>query len=281
MYTLVELWEIYAREHLARATLSPHLRGRKWEWLDYYQGPMPGSLSSPMGVEPYVQRRRSDGVRDSTINLELNYLRACLHYAFEHKLISERLSIAGVRLPKTQVAAITWEQAKWLISVADQRGRWREQAFVRIALGTGARCGAICGLRWDQVSMSNRYIDFGTTSPLTARMKRRAVVPINALTKRGLSICQANRDGSDYVIHRAGVPIGYPRKLFKGLAKAAGMPDLHPHVLRHTVASHLLEQGVDTIKVSRLLGHANTHVTETIYFQHQPKWLIDTVNLLK
>ena len=68
----------------------------------------------------------------------------------------------------------------------------------------------------------------------------------------GYVFCQEN--GSPYE------PRTY-QDLFKRCVRQAGIPDANFHSLRHTFATRSLEQGMDVVTLSRLLGHANPSIT--------------------
>ena len=68
----------------------------------------------------------------------------------------------------------------------------------------------------------------------------------------GYVFCQEN--GSPYE------PRTY-QDLFKRCIRQAGIPDANFHSLRHTFATRSLEQGMDVVTLSRLLGHANPSIT--------------------
>lgn len=168
-----------------------------------------------------------------------------------------------------------------MIKAAMEKGGWRDQVYMLLALGTGQRTGSILDLRWSGVHEDNQVIDFRThTDDKSARMKRRVVIPMNDMTAKAISIASKHRKG-DYVLHNEGKPLYSPREMVAKIAKWAGVKDVTPHVFRHTVASLLLQEGQDLLKVSRLLGHASTVITQQIYFQHPPSWLKETASLLK
>ena len=51
-------------------------------------------------------------------------------------------------------------------------------------------------------------------------------------------------------------------QLIRALAKEAGIGEISPHVLRHTMATHLLEGGADLISIRNMLGHASVNTTQ-------------------
>lgn len=164
-----------------------------------------------------------------------------------------------------------------MVQAADRRRQWRERVYIRLALGTGQRPSAIMELKW---SMIDKIMDFRPIHPKSARMKKRAIVPMNEMVAFALRLANRHRDG-DYVINRNGRKVAHPRGMIKRIAEEAGIDDVSPHVLRHTVASLLLEGGEDLLNVSRLLGHSSTIITQQVYFQHSPEWLEKTTRLLK
>jgi len=266
MTTVLDCWEHYAAHHLS-LTCAPETNGRYWGRLQWF-GSKDAECLSPMEVDAYIAMR---GVMPATINRELSLLRAALHHGEKHGLIGRTPHIKRVPGAVPKLRALSIEEAKQIVVAAD-KGNWREQVYVRLALGTGARPDATVKLKWSQVHKNHGSIDFRAQGALAHRMKRRAIVPINDMVKEALKIAGQHRDG-EYVIHWGGKPLASPRPLMARIAARAGIKNCSPHVLRHTVASILLSQEVDLLKVSRLLGHASTIITEQVYFQHPPSCL--------
>jgi site-specific recombinase XerD len=57
------------------------------------------------------------------------------------------------------------------------------------------------------------------------------------------------------------------------MVEEADLIGVTPHVLRHTVASHLVMDGAPLIDVSRLLGHKDSRITEKVYAKFSPDYL--------
>lgn len=268
--SVADCWTLY-QEHLA-TTVQAHENNRYWGRLQWFAGHDAQALT-PQEVRRYIKERN---VQQATINRELALLRACLRHAEREGLIERAPIIKGLLPPRTKVHALTHQQAAALVHAADRRNVWYERVYVRLALGTAQRPEAVMGLRWDQVHAE--AIDFRLTGDLIHRMKGRAIVPLNEMTVYALELARQFEFGS-YVMHDSGDRMDNPRRLIKRLGNLAKV-EVSPHVLRHTAASLLLQGGEDLLRVSRLLAHASTKITEQVYFQHPPEWLKATTGKL-
>jgi integrase len=275
MTAVLDCWHLYAKHHLPTIVTGNHAK-LLWKAQLRWWNTVSAERITDKEVDLYIASRK--GVTFATINRELTVLRAALRFAELHRLIDRAPYIKSLPVPPTKVRALTIEEARSLIKVADKYGNWRDRVYMRLALGTGARPGAICELKWDQID--KEIIDYRRHDDLSSRRKRRSVVPINKMVHKALEIAEANRRGNAYVLHWQGRKLESPKELVKRIARKARIEKCTPHVLRHTVASLLLQDGVDLLKVSRLLGHASSRITEQVYFQAPPTWLKDTTERL-
>ena len=181
----------------------------------------------------------------------------------------------GVRAPKAprklpQVLDV--DEAGALVG-SDSGGRLalRDRAMLELFYSSGLRLSELVGLRWQDLDLQG-----GEVRVLGKGSKTR-VLPVgrHALAAlRALGAAQGMRAESPIFRGRGGAPI-HPRTVqlrLKTLALQQGMPrHVHPHLLRHTFASHMLESSGDLRAVQELLGHADIATTQ-IYthldFQH-------------
>ena len=232
----------------------------------------------------------------------LTNLRNMMHLAFsqavKNKVMAENL-VESVRLPKgdkREMRVLDREEQTRLIMAA--RRAPEPAAFgIIFTLFTGLRMGELCGLRWENVNMDqrsfqvcetrNRLPNFDDSIETTTSVKtvattktdnsRRTVYIMSELfqdLKRHKAIQDSvafqypgyNRDG--YVFCQENGQPYEPRTyqdLFKRCVRQAGIQDANFHALRHTFATRSLEQGMDVVTLSRLLGHASPSITMDKY----------------
>jgi integrase/recombinase XerC len=163
----------------------------------------------------------------------------------------------------------------------------RDRAILELLYGTGVRVGELCGLDVDDVDDERRVlrvlgkgnkeraVPYGVPAHTALRDWRLAGRPRLAGDASGPALFVGDRG-------RRIDPRAVRRMVHARLRELPGAPDLGPHGLRHTAATHLLEGGADLRSVQELLGHATlattqiyTHVSaerlKTSYDQAHPR----------
>lgn len=228
----------------------------------------------------------------------LTNIRNMLHIAFDqavkNKIVTENL-VESVRLPKAkkhEMRVLDREEQTRLMLAA--RRAPEPAAFgIIFTLFTGVRIGELCGLRWKNVDLQNRMFEVceirnrlpnfdssieTSTSVNTVRTTKTDNSHRHIYLMEGvyrdfrdyyelqMSLIRQypgyNRDG--YVFCQENGQPYEPRTyqdLFKRCVRSAGIADANFHSLRHTFATRCLEQGMDMVTVSRLLGHATPSIT--------------------
>jgi integrase/recombinase XerC len=199
--------------------------------------------------------------------------------------------VEGVRAPKAAKPlpkALSVEQAVSLAAFEPSQGdpvlRARDHCVVELLYGSGLRVAELVGLDQRGSDGAAGWIDAADASAtvLGKGSKRRSVpvgpaalVALRAwLLVRG-QIAAAEEPALFVSTRGTRLTASQVRSRLKGLALQAGLPThVHPHMLRHSFASHLLQSSGDLRAVQELLGHANISTTQVytrLDFQHLAK----------
>jgi integrase/recombinase XerC len=145
---------------------------------------------------------------------------------------------------------------------------WRDAAILEFLYSTGARVSEAAGLvrgRTDLLAGVARVRGKGRKERLCA-LGRPALRALNESLELAESLWpQAARDDSPLFLNLRGGGLSarsIERQMKRWLAAAGLPPDLSPHKLRHSFATHLLDAGADLRSVQELLGHASLSTTQ-------------------
>lgn len=153
----------------------------------------------------------------------------------------------------------------------DQALALRDRALLEVAYGSGLRVSELVGLDRRNLDLAGRALT------VTGKGDKQRVVPFGRAAEHALrewlergrpQLAGHARHDLVFVNARGG-PLSRMGwwKVLQGLARGAGVTaHVHPHVLRHSFATHLLQGGADLRVVQELLGHAN--VTTTAIYTH-------------
>jgi len=139
--------------------------------------------------------------------------------------------------------------------------RLRDDAVLEVLYGSGVRVAELCGLQVDHLDLAG-----GSMSVWGKGSKQRrvplgdpAVVALRAWLAIRAEVLPAEA-GAVLFGNERGKPLG-PRDVRRILDRRSPLPT-HPHALRHTFATHLLDGGADLRAVQELLGHADVATTQ-------------------
>lgn len=216
----------------------------------------------------HTAERRAAKISDGTIHTELGHLRMTLKWAENNGVIVRAPYIERPTKPEPRDYYITREEAKRLMAAAKVP---HIALAVRLMIATGARVTAALELTWDRVDFDRKMINLRNPFD-TSRRKGRASIPMNEMLELELRLAKASAL-SPFVIEWAGVPVKSIKKGLKAAAIASNLPDVTPHVLRHSAAVWLVEDGHPMSEVAQFLGHSNTRMTEKVYGRYSPDHL--------
>jgi site-specific recombinase XerD len=250
LLALLDSWTLHLRaERKSPATITAYGSGvRAFLTWCTVQGVSP-ELDRPT-VNAWVADLLDGGAEATTARSRQHAVRSFSRWLAEEGEI-DRDELLGLRPPKLDqkiVPRLTDEECAALVKACsgrDLRDR-RDEALIRFMLETGVRAGEACALAVADVDLAH-----GVVTIRRGKGGKGRVVPIGPQTTRALDrYLRARRghrlaDGPDLWLGENGRGFSYPGlyKMLRERAAEAGIPDLHPHVLRHTAASRWLAAG--------------------------------------
>jgi integrase/recombinase XerC len=228
-------------------------------------------------LRAFVAAEHRRGMSPKSLQRRLSACRSFYRWLLKHGRIAASPT-AGLRAPKAprklpQVLDV--DEAVQLVELpTDAPLGVRDRAMLELFYSSGLRLSELCALHWRDLDLAE-----GLVTVLGKGSKQRAV-PVGSHARKALEDwrkeSQGERDAPVFP-GRGGKTIT-PRAVqirLRGLAQRQGLfKRVHPHLLRHSFASHVLESSGDLRGVQELLGHADIATTQ-IYthldYQHLAK----------
>lgn len=139
----------------------------------------------------------------------------------------------------------------------------RDRAIVELLYGSGLRVSELCGLRHEDLAGIPETIMVWGKGAKQRRVpiSEAAAIALAAWIERGRTEMVTESTPDDTIfLNRRGKAMS-PRDVRRALDRRSSSPT-HPHALRHTFATHLLDGGADLRSVQELLGHADLATTQ-------------------
>jgi site-specific recombinase XerD len=139
----------------------------------------------------------------------------------------------------------------------------RDDAVLELLYGSGLRVAELCGLDVDDVDLRGRKITVigkGSKQRQVLIHQRCASALATWINEARSEMVRASSPDAALFFNTRGSRLG-PRDVRRLLDRRSPVPT-HPHALRHTFATHLLDGGADLRVVQELLGHANLQTTQ-------------------
>ena len=273
----------------SRAPRTVEAYSRDLAALGAYLGKPVGSASLEE-LERYTATLRADGLAATTIARRT----AAARSFFRHQQllgVREDNPAAAVKLPrrpKPLPKTLSPGEAERLIDAAKgtQPRSLRDQALVELLYGAGLRVSEAVGLSRTGVDLDDRFVRVigKGGKERVVPIGRHAADAVRRYVSRGRPYLD-RRHRPELFLNAKGGPLTRAGAflILRRLAEKAGLDPtrVHPHILRHSFATHLLEGGADLRSVQEMLGHADlsttelyTHVSDSrrreLYFQAHP-----------
>jgi integrase/recombinase XerC len=238
---------------------------------------------TPAQVRAFVAERHRQGLGPRSIQRTLSALRSFYRYLLREGRVARNpaLGVPAPRAPRRLPRALSPDEAARLVALegaapgaADGALLARDRALLELFYSSGLRLAELAGL-----DLPDLDLDDGLVRVL-GKGARERVVPVGAPARAALAAWLGARAAlaapgeAAVFVSRAGRRLA-PRSIEQRVAHWSARQGLgrrvHPHMLRHSFASHLLESSGDLRAVQELLGHANLATTQVythLDFQH-------------
>ena len=232
------------------------------------------------GIKDYIKYMQEQGKKTSTISRGLAAIRSFYQYETKNKQV-EKDPTEGIQSPKIEKrvpSVLTSSEVALLLEQpknVDLKGT-RDKAMLEFAYATGMRVTEIISLNVEDINLETGYA--------TCRNgKKERTVPIGEMSLKALKDYMLNarhtmiKDDNEQALF---VNVNGQRltrqgfwKIIKYYKEQAHIDkDITPHVLRHSFATHLLQNGADLKSIQTMLGHSDILSTQ-IYMQFQDESL--------
>lgn len=246
-----------------------------WQFLAANGGTKPWDQVDQLDVEVYLSHLYDHHYARTSIARKLSTMRSFYSFLMSNQLAKDD-PFAYVRLKKHQdhLPRFFYEREMTALFTAaaanpDQQLATRDSALLEVLYGTGMRVSECVNLTLTAIDFDNRLM------LITGKGNKQRYVPfghyaLDALT-RYLKVARtplmaAHDEHHDFVFvnHRGHqlTPAGVTYLLNQIIQRSSLTTEIHPHMLRHTFATHLLNRGADLRSVQELLGHSSLATTQ-------------------
>ena len=226
---------------------------------------------SKENLEAYVSHLKELGRAPTTISRSIASMKAFFGYFCEKNVINTNPATAlkSPKIVKKTPETLTVREIDALLKQPSKNTpkELRDKSMLELLYATGMRVTELITLKTDDVNIKLEYI-------ICHDRKKDRVIPFGSEAKKAL--IEYLENGREYLLgEKKNSHVLYPNcsggemsrqgfwKLIKAYGKKAGIKsELTPHTLRHSFASHLVENGADLKSVQEMLGHSDISTTQ-------------------
>ena len=280
-----EVFNKYINYLEAERNASPYtVRNYTHDLLDFFNFLKSKKITSLNEVDKHVVRDYlsylvKEGFVKTSIARKLSAIRSFYRYLLREKIVatSPVATTSSPKLDKRLPSFLTPEETVRLLEAPDlstPQGQ-RDRALMELLYASGIRVSELVGLDMGQVNLDTdeiRVLGKGAKERMVL-MGKPAAAALSLYLEQGRAKLLGEKRSHALFVNRDGGRLterSVQRTLGKYTRVAGISKRVHPHTLRHTFATHLLDGGADLRVVQELLGHASlsstqiyTHVTKS------------------
>ena len=207
-------------------------------------------------------------IKNSSYARNLSSLRTFYKYLLINKIVDHNpfISFKNIKESKRLPETLTFEQIESLLAIFDlnDEKQIKDRAIIETIYACGLRVSELCDLKLEGLDQTQMIVK------VKGKGNKERIIPyyprLNELLEEYLQKYRNKYAKSDYLFVSTRGDKYTPRSVQLLIDKAATSANLkvhvHPHMLRHSFATILLENGVDLRSIQTLLGHKNLSTTQ-------------------
>ncbi len=258
---------------LSKNTLSAYIKDLEdyRSFLERYHKINKVDLIEAKHIEGYLKSLRNHDISPKSQARKLTSIKSFHSFLLIEKEVdfNVALQIKSPKLEKSLPSVLSIDEVVSLLNIITKNTDLglRNLALIELVYGSGLRVSELLNIKLSDIHMTQSYVI------VTGKGSKERMVPISDMAVIAIrNYLVKSRDNllaekTDYLfVNKDGKPlsrIGF-FKVLKKLAKDAGLDasKISPHTLRHSFATHLLENGIDLRSLQNLLGHEDISTTQ-------------------
>ena len=231
-------------------------------------------------IKDYIKELQEEGKKASSISRCIASIRSFYQFVLKRKKIKvdPTANIQSPKIEKRVPSVLTSKEVELLLDQpkdVDLKGT-RDKAMLEFAYATGMRVTEIISLNIDDVNLEEGYVTCKTGN-------KQRTIPLGTMSLNALKeyvddardVLIKNDDEKELFVNVNGGRLtrqGFWKIIKYYKEQAHITKDITPHVLRHSFATHLLQNGADLKAIQTMLGHSDISSTQ-VYMQFQDEGL--------
>lgn len=214
-------------------------------------------------IAAYRDQRIREGIGASKIRAEIALVSCLFKFAMQEKGFNIENPVASGKMwrppaPKEKTDFLTEQEIKVFMAACRMSRNTKLAAYITVLLNTGMRPGEAAMLKVGSVDKDKHSIWIDQTKNDESRR-----IPLTASAWKEIAPLIADRHPDEYVFHKGKVlpemwtlkPASMFRDAFDQAKLAAGLDRITRHGMRHTAATHMMQNGVHIRTIAAVLGH--------------------------
>ncbi len=216
-------------------------------------------------VRSWIASLLEEGVSPRSVNRKISTLKTYFRYLIREQVILESpmLKVVAPKSKKRLPVFIEEYQIESLLNEVEFDDGFvgeRDKLIIELFYVTGIRLSELINIKVSDVDYNNNLIKV-----LGKRNKER-LIPLSVSIINNIKLFTKNNDVNNYLFTNLGGTKVYTKLVYrvvkKYIGKISSINKKSPHILRHTFATHMLNNGADINAIKELLGHANLSATQ-------------------